>query len=68
LIAETHVGSVELCTNMDFKHGLRLRGDGLISAGVVGSAVGEEVVDEHADDGEEQHDQTPEELVQRRAV
>ena len=53
---------------MDFKHGLRLRGDGLISAGVVGSAVGEEVVDKHADDGEEQHDQTPEELVQRRAV
>ena len=67
-VAGAHIGSVRLCTNTDFQGGLRLRGNGLISAGVVGSAVGEEVVDEHADEGEEQHNQAPKELVQRGAV
>jgi hypothetical protein len=36
--------------------------------GVVSLAVGEEVVDEHADDGEEEDDQGPEDLVGHGAV
>jgi hypothetical protein len=43
-----------------------LRGDGLV--GVVSLAVGEEIVDEHANDGEEEDDKSPEDLVGHRAV
>ena len=41
-------------------------GNGLV--GVVGLAVGEEVVDEHADNGEEEDDKSPENLVGDGAV
>jgi hypothetical protein len=43
-----------------------LRRDGLV--GVVSLAVGEKVVDEHADDGEEEDDESPEDLVGDGAV
>jgi hypothetical protein len=43
-----------------------LRGDGLV--GVVSLAVGEKVVDEHADDGEEEDDKSPKDLVGDGAV
>jgi hypothetical protein len=43
-----------------------LRRDGLV--GVVSLAVGEQVVDEHADNGEEEDDESPEDLVGHRAV
>lgn len=43
-----------------------LGGDGLIS--VVGMAVGEEVVDEHADNREEEYDESPDDLVGHGAV
>jgi hypothetical protein len=36
--------------------------------GVVSLAVGEQVVDEHADNGEEEDDKSPEDLVGNRAV
>jgi hypothetical protein len=36
--------------------------------GVVGLAVGEKVVDEHADDGEEEDDKGPKDLVGHWAV
>ena len=36
--------------------------------GVVCLAVGEEEVDDHADDGEEEDNETPDQLVHRRAV
>jgi hypothetical protein len=45
---------------------LRLRGNRLIR--VVSRAVGEEVVDEHADDGEEEDDEGPEDFVGHGAV
>ena len=44
----------------------RLCRDGLV--GVVGLAVGEEVVDDHADDGEEEDDESPEHFVRDRTV
>jgi hypothetical protein len=44
----------------------RLCWNGLV--GVVGVAVGEEVVDDHADDGEEEDDECPEHLVRDGAV
>lgn len=44
----------------------RLCRDGLV--GVVGLAVGEEVVDDHADDGEEEDDEGPEHFVRDGTV
>jgi hypothetical protein len=38
------------------------------SAAVVGGAVREEPVDDHANNGEEEDDEAPRELVQRRTV
>jgi hypothetical protein len=43
-----------------------LRRDGLV--GVVSLAVGEQVVDEHADNGEEEDDESPKDLVGHGAV
>lgn len=34
----------------------------------MGLAVGEEVVDDHADDGKEEHDKGPNDLARDRAV
>ena len=34
----------------------------------MGLAVGEEVVDDHADDGEEENDESPEDFVGYRAL
>lgn len=47
-----------------FREGLG--GNGLVS--VVGMAVGEEVIDEHADDGKEEYDESPDDLVGYGAV
>jgi len=44
----------------------RLCRDGLV--GVMGLAVGEEVVDDHADDGEEEDDEGPEHFVRDGTV
>lgn len=46
----------------------RLRGNGFVAARVVFGAVREEVVDEHSDEGEEEDDKAPDDLVERRAV
>lgn len=43
-----------------------LGGNGLV--GVVGMAVREEVVDEHADNREEEYDESPDDLVGHGAV
>lgn len=43
--------------------GRRLRDGFVASAPHVSLAVGEQVVNEHADDGEEEDDETPEDLV-----
>jgi hypothetical protein len=40
--------------------------DGLV--GIVGLAVGEEVVDDHADDGEQEDDESPEDFVRYGAL
>lgn len=45
----------------------RLCSDGLVAA-LVGSTVREQVVDDHADDGEEEDHETPEDLVKGGAV
>lgn len=45
---------------------LTLCADGLV--GVVGLAVGEEVVDNHANDGEEEDDEGPNDLARNGAV
>ena len=31
-------------------------------------AIGEEVIDDHADDGEEEHDETPDDLLSNSTV
>ena len=46
-----------------------LRANSLISAaGIVLSAVGEEPVDDHSDDGEDEDDEAPKKLVGRRTI
>jgi hypothetical protein len=45
---------------------VRLCGDRLI--GVVSGAVGEDVVDEHSDDGEEEDNESPDDFVSDGAV
>jgi hypothetical protein len=60
---------VRLCESVSaFGLGRHLRERLVSAAAVVLGAVGEEPVDDHAADGEEEDDQAPGKLVQRRAV
>lgn len=59
---------VWLSTRVRFWCSLHLRRNGLVTAGVVRSTVGEEIVEEHADKREDEDDETPEDLVDRGAV
>ena len=49
-------------------NGAHLRRNCLIVTGVVGCAVGEQVVDDHSDNGEEEDNERPEDLLARAAV